>query len=60
MTEPLPPAELAARTARRAAAANQQSNLLPAEFSARYRQQFVDRLWLHGLAAALVVYLAIA
>jgi hypothetical protein len=32
---------------------------LPAEFSAHYRQQFVDRLWLHGLAAALVVYLAI-
>jgi hypothetical protein len=59
ITEPLPPAELAALTARRAAAANQQSNLLPAEFSAHYRQQFVDRLWLHGLAAALVVYLAI-
>jgi hypothetical protein len=56
--EPLPAAELAASTARRAAA-NERANLLPAEFSARYRQQFVDRLWLHGLAAALVLYLAI-
>ena len=26
--------------------------LLPAEFSARYQQQFVDRLWLRGLFAA--------
>jgi hypothetical protein len=58
ITEPLPPAELAGRTARRAAA-NERANLLPAEFSAHYRQQFVDRLWLHGLAAALVVYLAV-
>jgi hypothetical protein len=59
ITEPLPPAELAGRTARRAVAANKRANLLPAEFSAHYRQQFVDRLWLHGLAAALVVYLAV-
>ena len=42
---PPAPAELAARTAKRAAAAGA-SNLLPAEFAARYRQQFVDRLWL--------------
>ncbi|MGH7976590.1 MAG: hypothetical protein ACREDS_00495 [Limisphaerales bacterium] len=57
-TEPLPPAELAARTARRATVAGERASLLPAEFSTHYRQQFVDRLWLHGLAAALVVYLA--
>jgi hypothetical protein len=58
-TEPLAPAELAARTARRAAAADGRESLLPVEFTARYRQQFVDRLWLHGLAAALILYLAV-
>jgi hypothetical protein len=57
-TEPMPPAELAARTARRTAMASACTRLMPAEFTARYRQQFVDRLWLHGLAATLVLYLA--
>lgn len=45
---PPAPLEIAARTAKRAAAAGN-SSLLPAEFSVRYRQQFVDRLWLRGL-----------
>jgi hypothetical protein len=53
---PLPPAELAARTAQRAAAADSHAALLPAEFPVRYRQQFVDRLWLRGLAATGVLY----
>jgi hypothetical protein len=53
---PLPPAELAARTAQRAAAAGSHTALLPAEFPVRYHQQFVDRLWLRGLAAAGVLY----
>ncbi|MGB7748619.1 MAG: hypothetical protein WBN75_15190 [Verrucomicrobiia bacterium] len=52
---PLPPAELAARTAQRAAAGSRTA-LLPAEFSVRYRQQFVDRLWLRGLMATGVLY----
>jgi hypothetical protein len=53
----LPQAELAARTARRAAAANPGgAALLPAEFSTRYHQQFVDRLWLRGLVAFGVFY----
>jgi hypothetical protein len=55
VSEPLAPAELAARTAKRAAASGP-SNLLPAEFTARYHQQFVDRLWLRGLAYAGVAY----
>ncbi len=54
---PPAPAELAARTAKRAAAAGS-SNLLPAEFAVRYRQQFVDRLWLRGLFYAGVAYAA--
>jgi hypothetical protein len=57
ISQPLPPAELAARTAQRAAAANPGGAvLLPAEFSTRYHQQFVDRLWLRGLVATGVLY----
>jgi hypothetical protein len=56
VSPPLPPADLAGRTARRAAAASERVNLLPAEFSTRYHQQFVDRLWLRGLGAAGVLY----
>jgi hypothetical protein len=56
VSPPLPPADLAGRTARRAATASERTNLLPAEFSARYHQQFVDRLWLRGLGATGVLY----
>jgi hypothetical protein len=55
VAQPPPPAELAARTARRAAAASGAA-LLPAEFSARYHQQFVDRLWLRGLITTGILY----
>ncbi len=55
VVEPLAPAELAARTAKRAAGAGK-SNLLPNEFSVRYHQQFVDRLWLRGLFYAGLAY----
>jgi hypothetical protein len=53
---PPPPAELAARTAQRAAAADSHAALLPAEYSERCHQQFVDRLWLRGLMATGVLY----
>ena len=55
VTEPAPPAELASRTARRAATAAGAA-LLPAEFTTRYHQQFVDRLWLRGLVATGILY----
>jgi hypothetical protein len=48
--------ELAALTARRAAAADTADNLLPAEFAASYRQKYVDRLWMTGLGTALALY----
>jgi hypothetical protein len=54
--EPLPSAELAALTAKRAAQAGAGANLLPDEFAKRYRQQFVDRLWMRGLGALLALY----
>jgi hypothetical protein len=56
VTPPLPPAELAAHTARRAAAAGSRATLLPVEFPARYHQQFVDHLWLRGLVTTGVLY----
>ena len=56
VTPPLPPAELAAHTARRAAASSSRATLLPAEFPARYHQQFVDHLWLRGLGTTGVLY----
>jgi len=56
VTAPLPPIELAGRTARRATAASERASLLPAEYSVRYHQQFVDRLWLRALMAVGVLY----
>jgi hypothetical protein len=55
---PLAPAELAASTARRAAYADPRANLLPAEFTTRYHQQFIDRLWMRALLAVGGLYLA--
>ena len=52
------PAQLAAATARRAALADD-VGLLPAEFAARYQQQFTDRLWMRGLLTVGGIYLAV-
>jgi hypothetical protein len=51
--------ELAALTAKRAAQTQLSANLLPAEFAARYKEQFVDRLWLRGLGAVIALYLVV-
>jgi len=56
VTAPLTTVELAARTAQRATTENSTAVLLPGDFSARYRQQFVDRLWLRGLFATGILY----
>jgi hypothetical protein len=55
---PPPAPDLAALTAKRAVHAEPRANLLPPEFALRYQQQFVDRLWMRGLGAALGLYLA--
>ncbi|MCX6895846.1 MAG: hypothetical protein NTZ16_10190 [Verrucomicrobia bacterium] len=52
--------QLAAATARRVTQAGDDANLLPPEYSARYHQQFVDRLWMRGLFAALGVFFMFA
>jgi hypothetical protein len=54
---PLSAPDLAALTAQRAAQAEPRSNLLPAEFSTRYQQQFVDRLWMRALLALASFYM---
>jgi hypothetical protein len=48
---------LAALNAERVARAQSKANLLPAEFAARYKQQFFDRLWMRGLGALGLIYL---
>lgn len=58
VVEPPASVALAAATARRAAQPDNAANLLPAEYSTRYRQQFVDRLWLRGLMAVGLLYVA--
>ncbi|PYL00419.1 MAG: hypothetical protein DME19_05180, partial [Verrucomicrobia bacterium] len=56
LVPPLTVPALAALTAQRAARSESKANLLPAEFSTRYQQQFIDRLWMRGLAGLAVVY----
>jgi hypothetical protein len=53
---PLPSHELAALTARRVAANGTATNLLPPEFATRYKQLFVDRLWMRLLGAVVMLY----
>ncbi len=53
---PLPAPELAALTAQRAARAEPRATLLPAEFSTRYHQEFIDRLWMRALFGVALLY----
>lgn len=55
--EPLNGAAIAELSAGRLAEGLGHINLVPGEFTARYHQQFVDRLWMRGLAAVLGLYL---
>ncbi len=57
VSAPRPPLETAALTATRATQAEAQANLLPPEFSTRYQQQFVDRLWMGSLGAVIGLYI---
>jgi hypothetical protein len=59
VTDQMPHDRLAQFAAARALRGEAAANLLPAEFSTRYRQQFVDRLWMGGLLGVVGVYLSI-
>jgi hypothetical protein len=54
---PLPARDLAALDARRLMKRESRVNLMPAEHTARYRQQYTDRLWMRGLGAVVILYL---
>lgn len=58
MVQPLATNELAARTAQRAASRSAAASLMPPGYAERYRQQFVDRLWMRGLGALVLLYIA--
>jgi len=55
---PLATQELAALTARRVAANGTSTNLLPPDFTVRYKQQFIDRIWMRALGTMLLLYVA--
>ncbi|MBI3416800.1 MAG: hypothetical protein HY043_16035 [Verrucomicrobia bacterium] len=55
-SDSLPVRELAALNVQRITRAEANSNLLPPEFAARYQQQFIDGLWMRGLAAVVILY----
>src|SRR5262249_1431111 len=57
--QPEPQRQLAALTASRIAHAEEETNLLPPEYTIRYHQQFVDRLWMSALGGAVLLYLGI-
>lgn len=59
LANPLPPAQLAALTAKRAAALDSKGNLIPPEFATRYRNQYFDRLWIRGMFAVGFLYFVI-
>ncbi len=55
---PLSLVTLAEFGAQRAAQPGAENGLLPAEFSTRYRQQFIDGLWMRSVGVLLIVYMA--
>jgi hypothetical protein len=54
---PMAASELAASNARCLARSEMSASLVPPEFTVRYRQQFVDRLWMRGLGAIVGLYI---
>lgn len=55
-SRPMGPSDLARFSADRALKGASTANLLPGEFSTKYRQRFIDRLWMGGLGAVIGVY----
>jgi len=55
--QPLTPGELAALTCKRATNGEVRTNLLPPEYTARYKQRFNERLVMRALGAIFVTYI---
>jgi hypothetical protein len=52
-----PEKDLAALSARRAVRADRGVGLVPSDFTTRYHQQYIDRLWMRGLGAVVMIYI---
>ena len=57
VTDQMPADRLAQFSAARAFRDEPAANLLPPEFAARYRQQFIDRIWMRGLLGVAAIYM---
>ena len=57
VVDPLPEKELARLSAAGAGRKDSDQELVPEEYHTRYRQRFVDRLWMRGLGAVMVLYI---
>jgi hypothetical protein len=58
ITRPAPDAQAAAAAAaQRHLGGQQRVNLMPPDFATRYRQSFIDRLWMSGILSAAAIYL---
>lgn len=57
VVSPVADTEVAKLTARRAARENAPATLVPPEYLARYRQRFVDRIWMRSVFAVALIYL---
>jgi hypothetical protein len=49
--------QVATFSARRAASGQSRLNLMPAEFTARYHQKFIDGVWMRSIGALMMIYL---
>ncbi len=56
--QPVEMKKIAELTAKRLLDTKTQSTLVPPEYVDRYKQQFIDRLWMSGAAAAVLIYLS--
>ena len=56
LEEPLKPEELARLSAERAAQGLTQANLQPEGHRTRYRQHFIDGIWMKGVGALILIY----
>lgn len=57
VAEPVSQQAVAELSAQRAANGESHVNLLPPDFTSRYRQRFLDRLWMAGLGGVVAAYL---
>ncbi|MBA4149885.1 MAG: hypothetical protein H0X66_17375 [Verrucomicrobia bacterium] len=54
---PVDAKQLATLSAKRAARSGGSASLLPPEYSTRYHQRYIDRLWMRGMGALVILYL---